>query len=214
MLPPTAMTITQVPVETTEKGGRSAMRCGSSEALESWMPQNTGVCGSSPVCCARSGRIGPSRSLRRRTGAISRASPSGRPATRNRPAHGFQRSVWQPSDVTSLAATPVSRKAQYCGYVRIAAALANSVGKALLLPEQLRAEVEADRQARRAGLGKGRARPHRSRRQARPGRRTHSRAPAAPGRLPRRAAPPSRHAWSPRSRRCVARDGARQGCRG
>ena len=30
---------TQVPVETTEKGGRRASRCGSSEALESWMPQ-------------------------------------------------------------------------------------------------------------------------------------------------------------------------------
>ena len=31
------------------------------------------------------------------------------------PCHGFHRSVWQPKDVTSVAATPVSRQPQYCG---------------------------------------------------------------------------------------------------
>ncbi len=30
-------------------------------------------------------------------------------------AAGFQRSLWQPSEVTSLAATPLNRQDQYCG---------------------------------------------------------------------------------------------------
>ena len=36
--PPTAIDITQVPVETTANGAGRAKRCGTSEALESWMP--------------------------------------------------------------------------------------------------------------------------------------------------------------------------------
>src|SRR3954454_5511792 len=44
VLPPTAIDTTQVPVETTQKGGASDRRCGSSEALESCRPQKTGVC--------------------------------------------------------------------------------------------------------------------------------------------------------------------------
>ena len=40
---------THVPVETTAKGAARDRRCGSSEALKSWMPQQTGVAGSSPV---------------------------------------------------------------------------------------------------------------------------------------------------------------------
>ena len=37
--PPIAMAMTQVPVEATENGFGRSSRYGSSEALESWMPQ-------------------------------------------------------------------------------------------------------------------------------------------------------------------------------
>ena len=83
--PPIAMATTQVPVETTAKGGRRARRCGRSEALESWMPQCTGVAGSRPVAAATSGVTGPRTSAARRSGGMSGGpAHAGRPATRRR----------------------------------------------------------------------------------------------------------------------------------
>jgi len=46
-----------------------------------------------------------------------------------------------------MAAMPVSRKLQYCGYMTDAETPRNAIGKAALLPEDLRAEIEALRQA-------------------------------------------------------------------
>ncbi len=90
------------------------------------MPQWTGVVGSRPVAAATSAVIGPSRSEASLSGGISAAQPSRSASDEARPARGFQRSVWQPSEVASLAATPESRKAQYCGQARIAAVRAAS----------------------------------------------------------------------------------------
>ena len=56
-------------------------------------------------------------------------SPCRSTSEEKRPACGFQRSVWQPSEVRSEARTPVRRKVQYCGYMRIAAVRAASAGK-------------------------------------------------------------------------------------
>ena len=113
--PPMAIAITQVPVETTENGGWCAKRCGSSEALESWMPHNTFVPGGSPVRVAISGRIGPSTSPGMRTGASLPAIPSVVTSDDGARATGFHKSVWHPSEVTSAPAIPVSRRPQYWG---------------------------------------------------------------------------------------------------
>ena len=113
--PPTAIETTQVPVETTAKGAARAFRCGKSEAFESWMPQTTGVPGARPVAATTSGVTGPRRSAALRTGGISGRQPSRSTSEEKVRAAGFHRSVWQPSEVASVAATPVRRKAQYCG---------------------------------------------------------------------------------------------------
>ena len=79
------------------------------------MPQTTGVAGSRPVAAATPGVIGPRRSAARRSGGIRRSQPSAATRGEKPRACGFQRSVWQPSEVASEAGTPQSRKAQYCG---------------------------------------------------------------------------------------------------
>ena len=198
--PPIAMEITQVPVETTAKGGRRATRCGSSEALESWMPQWTGVAGSSPVAAATSGGHRPedvggaAERRQQRPPAHAR-----RPATRSRRARGFQRSVWQPSEVAlGRRARPRAGSVQYCGYIRMAAARAAASGKRRNCQKSCGAEVQAQpaaaasRSRRRAGA----AASYVGRELVRAGD-ARSRAPAAPARRPRRPAPRSRRAWSP-----------------
>ena len=60
-LKPGANRITQVPVEIIVNGARREPRCGSSEALESWTPQNTPTSRPSPAALAMSGLIGARR---------------------------------------------------------------------------------------------------------------------------------------------------------
>src|SRR5450755_626636 len=60
-LKPGAIRITQVPVETIVNGACREPRCGSSEALESWTPQNTPTSRPSPAAAAMSGLIGARR---------------------------------------------------------------------------------------------------------------------------------------------------------
>ena len=143
--------MTQVPVETTVKGGSRATRCGRSEALKSWMPQKTGVPGSSPSRCASSGVIGPSRSKAERSGAVFARQPSRSTRLEKSLAAGFQRSVWQPSEVhlgRSHAGEPPSPVLRIGDEARGRERLR----KALRLPEKLRAEIEPARQPRRKAL--------------------------------------------------------------
>ena len=75
----------------------------------------TGVCDASPVCAAMSDSTEPSTDAAGRTAGNLFAQPSDATMPEKSPRPGAQRSVWQPSEVTSLAITPVSRHAQYCG---------------------------------------------------------------------------------------------------
>ncbi len=113
--PPTVITIVHVPDETTVNGGSARLSHGSSEAFESWMPQTTGVAGSIPVAAATLPRIGPSIWDAGSTGGNRGSQPSAATRVERRPPAGDHRSVWQPSEVSSLAMTPESRHAQYCG---------------------------------------------------------------------------------------------------
>ena len=139
------------------RAARRDSRCGSSEALESWMPQKTGVCGSSPVRAASAGRIGPSRSLAGRTGAISPRQPMRSTSDeKSRSPRVPQIGVAAERGHLVGERRRSGASAQYCGYISDRGDLGEFGRKTLLLPEELRAEIEADRQARRAGLGEGR----------------------------------------------------------
>ena len=72
--PPTAMMMTQVPVEITVNGSRLVTRWGTREALESCAPQTTLTFGASPVAAATSGRAFPA--CPRPCGAVERAAAS------------------------------------------------------------------------------------------------------------------------------------------
>ena len=74
--PPTAMMMTQVPVEITVNGSRLDTRCGTSEAFESCAPQMTRTSGARPVAAATSGLRVPSVSQALRIGGKSRRQPS------------------------------------------------------------------------------------------------------------------------------------------
>ncbi len=124
--PPKAITIIQVPVDSTPQG--ASARCGTSEALESWIPHRTGAPTANPVASATSGSTGPSTSAALRTGGNNPSQPIRPTKDENCPAHGFHRSVWQPSDVASLAATPDNRNDQYCASISTWRTRANSAG--------------------------------------------------------------------------------------
>ena len=113
--PPTAKKIIQVPVEITENGARRRRMCGSRLAFESWIPATTRQSGGRPVFAASSGLMVPAVSHGRTSGANSFDQPWSSARREKVPASGFQRSVWQPSVVGSLTATPVSRQTQNCG---------------------------------------------------------------------------------------------------
>ena len=142
------------------------------------------VCGASPVRAAICGQDRAEHVARRGAPAANRRAPAQavdqrrKVAPRGRPEIGVaaERGHFVGGDAGEPEA-PVLRVGEDRG-----APCANSAGKALLLPEELRAEIEADRQARRAGLGEGRADCVVLGRAARRGRRTRSRAPAAPAR--------------------------------
>ena len=102
--------ITQVPVETTANGGRRARRCGRSEALESWMPQWTGVAGSRPVAAATSAVTGPRMSAARRSGGISAAQPMRSTSDENRRRAGPRGRCGSRARCARTRSTPVSRK--------------------------------------------------------------------------------------------------------
>ena len=194
--PPTAIATTQVPVETTANGA-------------GWLQQVRQQRGVGIVDAAddRRGRV---EAGRRRHLGRDRAEPVGGAAERRHPALpalgrrrgtrscgacGFQRSVWQPSEVASEASDaaepegPVLRVGEDGGDAR------RRLGEAAELPEELRPEVQPRRQPRRAGLGEAGAGGVVGGGRARPGRRARSRAPAAPGRPRRRAAPRWRRGW-------------------
>ena len=81
--PPTVITIVQVPDETTVKGASARRSHGSSEALESWMPQTTGVAGSIPVAAATLAAPDRGSARRARPAGTAPASRRARPATRS-----------------------------------------------------------------------------------------------------------------------------------
>ena len=64
---------------------------------------------------------------------------------------GFQRSVWAAERRHLIGGDAGSAgNAQYCGYIRIDATSVKRSGNSLALPENLCAEIEANRQARSA----------------------------------------------------------------
>ena len=109
------MMMTQVPVEMTVKGSRLDMRWGTREAFESCAPQTTRTFGARPVAAATSGLSVPSVSQALRIGGKSRRQPSLSTMLESRPSFGRQRSVCEPMEVNSVAATPLRRHDQYCG---------------------------------------------------------------------------------------------------
>ena len=78
------------------------------------MPQTTGS-GPRPVAAATSARSGPRTEAAGLGDGNRPVQPSFVTSEENRFALGAQRSVWHPSEVTSLAATPQSFQAQNCG---------------------------------------------------------------------------------------------------
>ena len=127
---PRAAAMTQVPVDNTVHGPLdcSVSRCRSSDALLSWMPQTISQSVGKPVSAASSGRSRPSRAQASRRSGNNGCQPWRSTRLDHRPSAGRHRSVWQPNDVTSLAATPQKRQAQYCGYISTCLARANSAG--------------------------------------------------------------------------------------
>ena len=191
------MTTTQVPVETTANGrlARQQMRqqrgVGIVDAAD-----RPAFPASRPVRAAISGRSGPSRSPARRTGANSRRQPIASTSVEKSRARGFQRSVWQPSEVTSFAATPVRAVApSIADRSGLRGARRTRPEKVCSCQKSCAPRLSPIGSARRSGLGKGRAHRVVGVAPCRPGRRIHSRAPAARDRRRHRAAPRSRHGW-------------------
>ena len=89
-----------------------------------------------------SGRTGPSVSQARRIGGNSRAQPRRRARSENRPSAGRHRWVCAPSEVTSVAFTPHSRHAQYCGSSRMSVTRAKASGEGPLLPVELGTQAQ------------------------------------------------------------------------
>ena len=79
------------------------------------MPQATGVVAGKPVSSAMAGSKVPITDAAGLTGGKSLRQPKASTMLEKSPLSGAQRSVWQPSEVTSLANSPVRRQAQYCG---------------------------------------------------------------------------------------------------
>ena len=114
-VPPTAMMMTQVPVEITVNGARRDRRCGTREAFESCAPQMMRTFEDKPVAAATSGLTVPSVSQALRIGGKSRRQPSLSTMLERSPSFGRHRSVCAPMVVNSVAATPLRRHDQYCG---------------------------------------------------------------------------------------------------
>ena len=75
------------------KGASARRSHGNSEALESWMPQTTGVAGSIPAAAATLPSIGPRIREAGTTGGNSACQPARVTSDEKRPAPGAQRSV-------------------------------------------------------------------------------------------------------------------------
>lgn len=104
----------QVPVVSSVAPGVSRYRA--RQALLSCTPHTTSHTAGRPRRSAIAGVTGPSTSHAGRTGANRSAMPLRSAHRENRASVGDHSCVWHPSDDTSLAATPESHHAQYCGY--------------------------------------------------------------------------------------------------
>ncbi len=188
-LPGVRIATNQVPVESTvascsaiSASSRAASRA-AFESLESAMHRDIG---------RQAGALDPFGADRadRLAGAAERREP-GCPAPslgkrgRFRPKRGTRDRCGSPGSVTSDAATPENRHAQYCGQGRIVASPRSSAGSSELEEMQLQPEVEPIGQRGRSRCGQRDPAGDDRRQRTRPESPAHNRAAAPPA--PRRA---------------------------